>query len=153
MPWGVWGEVKEKEDGRSDGGKQVGLDRVSGWDTRKWRGAHQEWKCSVYNCRLKPYTYIHIYIYLGNNQLRGEREWKEEGDGHSPISAGSPQASTIPALWSHPGERRSEILELPPLNTNGAAIISSLSHTHTHTPATEEEKAQTAHRVKSGVVV
>lgn len=30
MPRGVWGEVKEKEDGGSDGGKQVGLDRVSG---------------------------------------------------------------------------------------------------------------------------
>lgn len=49
-----------------------------------------------------------------------------------------------------PGKRRSEILELPPLNTNGAAIISLHTLTHTHTGA--EEEAQT-HRVKSGLHV
>lgn len=48
------------------------------------------------------------------------------------------------------GKRRSEILELPPLNTNGAAIISSHTLTHTHT-GTEEEAQM--HRVKSGVLV
>lgn len=43
------------------------------------------------------------------------------------------------------GKRRSEILELPPLNTNGAAIISLHTLTHTH-PGTEEE-AQTHSQV------
>ena len=68
--------------------------------------------------------------------MEGGVFWGVGGSGHSPVSAGSPEESTIPALWSHPGERRSKILELHPQNTNWAAIISShtraRTHTHTH---------------------
>lgn len=134
MSW--WGGMKTgwKEGWRETGGGVVG----------RWVG-QGEWVTDTRKLRGKPIS--------GENALNITADWRREGrqrdirnkkmrgerrkwnDGHSPISVGSPQASTIPALWSHPGERRSEILELPPLNTNGAAIISShtLAHIYSHT--------------------